>query len=210
MATEVTGEQYRNLDGQILEIKRQLRQREGYPFDPELLKDHLQLAVEGKFGMPVVGDFKIATASFNVVKFFNENWKEVLEGEDKRSTDLTEVDFAKVRFVSCLDENENPIKGKKKFSRLKKNDNIRLGANVFLALWNDYQKKKENSILERLFRTSIIKNYIDFFGTILLDPQGYRYVLYFCRSDVGKWRWHARWLGLDWRAEDLSAVLPQV
>ncbi|MBU2263186.1 hypothetical protein KJ750_00805 [Patescibacteria group bacterium] len=49
MAKKVTGEMYYDLDGQLAEIKRQLRQREGYPYDLEDLRDHLQEAIEGKF-----------------------------------------------------------------------------------------------------------------------------------------------------------------
>lgn len=58
MATKVAGDLYTDLDGQMLEIKRQLRQKEGYPFNPMLLVDHLQAAIEGNFvkrnGQPVV------------------------------------------------------------------------------------------------------------------------------------------------------------
>ena len=43
----VAGEQYYELDGQLWEIKRQLRQSSGYPFDAEMLKLHLQAAIEG-------------------------------------------------------------------------------------------------------------------------------------------------------------------
>ena len=50
MATKVAGELYYELDGQLLEIKRQLRQLNGYPFDPNLLKVALQSAIEGIFG----------------------------------------------------------------------------------------------------------------------------------------------------------------
>lgn len=50
MATLVAGEQYHELDGQLLEIKRQLRQSAGYPYDPAQLKVALQNAIEGKFG----------------------------------------------------------------------------------------------------------------------------------------------------------------
>lgn len=49
MAEKVAGEMYYDLDGQLCEIKRQLRQNNGYPYDPEMLKMHLQLAIEGKF-----------------------------------------------------------------------------------------------------------------------------------------------------------------
>ena len=50
MAIPVAGKLYYELDGQLLEIKRQLRQPAGYPFDPTQLKVALQNAIEGKFG----------------------------------------------------------------------------------------------------------------------------------------------------------------
>lgn len=43
----VAGDLYADIDGQMLEIKRQLRQRDGYPYDPMQLVDHLQAAIEG-------------------------------------------------------------------------------------------------------------------------------------------------------------------
>ena len=49
MAIKVAGEQYESITGQLFEIGRQLRQPNGYPFDPTQLKDFLQLAIEGKF-----------------------------------------------------------------------------------------------------------------------------------------------------------------
>jgi len=49
MAEQVGGEQYREIDGQLHEIKRQLRQKKGYPYELAKLKYHLQLAAEGKF-----------------------------------------------------------------------------------------------------------------------------------------------------------------
>lgn len=49
MAEKVTGDQYYEIDGQLAEIKRQLRQSRGYPFNPENLKEHLQSAIEGNF-----------------------------------------------------------------------------------------------------------------------------------------------------------------
>lgn len=45
----VAGELYASITGQLFEIGRQLRQRGGYPYDPELLKKALQKAIEGKF-----------------------------------------------------------------------------------------------------------------------------------------------------------------
>ncbi len=45
----VAGELYESITGQLFEIGRQLRQPNGYPFNPEVLKKHLQEAIEGKF-----------------------------------------------------------------------------------------------------------------------------------------------------------------
>ena len=45
----VAGELYGTLTGQLFEIGRQLRQPNGYPFNPEQLKAHLQAAIEGRF-----------------------------------------------------------------------------------------------------------------------------------------------------------------
>jgi hypothetical protein len=45
----VTGKEYYDLDGQLLEIKRQLRQNSGYPFDAYRLGKALQDIIEGRF-----------------------------------------------------------------------------------------------------------------------------------------------------------------
>lgn len=50
MATQVAGDLYESITGQLFEIGRQLRQPNGYPFNAEALKTHLQDAVEGNFG----------------------------------------------------------------------------------------------------------------------------------------------------------------
>ncbi len=54
MDTMVAGELYYELDGQLWEIKRQLRQPNGYPFNPDQLRVALQNAIEGKFDEQVV------------------------------------------------------------------------------------------------------------------------------------------------------------
>ena len=53
MATIVTGDTYVELDGKLHEIKRQLRQINGYPFDLEMLSRALQDIIEGRFNHPV-------------------------------------------------------------------------------------------------------------------------------------------------------------
>lgn len=49
MAKKVEGKLYEVLTGQLFEIGRQLRQKNGYPFDPDELKDYFQEAIEGNF-----------------------------------------------------------------------------------------------------------------------------------------------------------------
>lgn len=45
----VAGELYESITGQLFEIGRQLRQKNGYPYDPQALKITLQNAIEGCF-----------------------------------------------------------------------------------------------------------------------------------------------------------------
>jgi len=52
MAAIVTGDLYHKLDGQLCELKRQLRQHEGYPYNPEDLQRALQEIIEGRVGPP--------------------------------------------------------------------------------------------------------------------------------------------------------------
>ena len=77
-----------------------------------------------------------------------------------------------------------------------------------MGLWNDYQAKKKDSIIERLYQQGRIKKRLYFPGTILLDPRGDLRVLYLYRSDGGEWwGWGANWLGRHWHAECLAALL---
>ncbi|MEX0877473.1 MAG: hypothetical protein WDZ40_01255 [Candidatus Spechtbacterales bacterium] len=49
---DISLEKYFEADGKLAEIKRQLRQKGGYPKDIDALISHLQLAVEGEFTAP--------------------------------------------------------------------------------------------------------------------------------------------------------------
>jgi hypothetical protein len=62
--TQVTGDLYVELDGKLAEIKRQIRQSSGYPFDPEELNKFLQRAVEGRFE-----DGRQGGTSYSVIYF---------------------------------------------------------------------------------------------------------------------------------------------
>lgn len=173
-------------------------------------------------GRVILGGLKVATASFNLAKFVGENWAfwkgpkdgNGLEGEEKRdkaSVVITEVDFDKVDFLTCLEKGESSITGEEKLIRLQRLHRTLFGANVFAGLWQDYQscQNKAESVLEKLYQQKGI-TYIDFFGDILRYPGGHRYVLYLYRHDGGQWSWRYYWLDSAWHERGLSAVSQQV
>ncbi|HBP00764.1 MAG: hypothetical protein UY41_C0051G0002 [Candidatus Moranbacteria bacterium GW2011_GWE1_49_15] len=166
------------------------------------------------------GDPKsILTKTFNPVEFLGEGWsiwKGLVDGDglsgeedmDVRSLELAEVETAKIVFEAYLEEGESSIKGEEKIMRSKKNpDLIRLGGNVFLGFWLDYQANKENSVLEWLYRTRKIR-FIDFPGLVLRGPRGNRCLPYLYRLGDGEWDWRCYWLAHDWCAGDFSASVP--
>ena len=79
MATIVTGEQYMGIDGKLHEIKRQLRQPNGYPHDPERLSRALQAIVEGRLEFRDAERMKYLFDSESVVgdlvKLVSRGWK---------------------------------------------------------------------------------------------------------------------------------------
>jgi len=160
-------------------------------------------------GRVTLGDLKIATAPFDPVKFIGENWSLIAGEHDSRNDGITEVDFSKVDFVTCLAKGESAITGEEKLKRLKAGSQIRFGAGVFAGLWRNYQARKENSVLETLFRTKNI-TYIDFFGDVLLDPNGRRFVLYLYSGGDGRWVWRYDRLDFDRYVKFWSAVSSQV
>jgi hypothetical protein len=102
MANIVAGETYYELDGQLSEIKRQLRQQNGYPFSTEQLRAHLQAAVEGRFigGEQYLVDMGVGETTDNIVKnlkaenigvnsYINSKLFPLKEG--KRRTDTLEI-----------------------------------------------------------------------------------------------------------------------
>ena len=76
MTAKVEGGLYESITGQIFEIGRQLRQKNGYPYDPEKLHKYLQDAIEGNFeraaprGLPTWKTIKLGT--YKTVSEFRE------------------------------------------------------------------------------------------------------------------------------------------
>ena len=143
---------------------------------------------------------------FDPVVFIGEGWKEL--ERDERAYALKQVGFSRCQFLSCLKEGEAPIKGEEKLRRLKEDypQLIRHGGNQFLALWEDYQKNGDNSVLEHLRLIQGI-TFLDFPGLILRYLFGDRGVLYL-NWDGGRWGWSCRWLDLEWDDRSRSSVSP--
>mgnify|MGYP001595785444 CR=1 FL=1 len=74
MAPRVAGGLHESINVQLLEIGRQLRQPNGYPFSPEALKAHLQDAIEGRLNGAVAQVKKllelVTTASVAAIESF--------------------------------------------------------------------------------------------------------------------------------------------
>lgn len=119
MATIVDGELYMKLDGQLEEIKRQLRQEGGYPNDPQLLVLGLQAIIEGRF--ETLGNL------FPSVRFVPDlipNGWTVLEDVEPTAN----LDVAKLKFVSYLNGHESYIVGDEMRKRA-----VMLGGNLGLS-----------------------------------------------------------------------------
>lgn len=146
--------------------------------------------------------FIIKRGDFNPAEFIGTGWSIIMKETDARSTALIELDLNKIQQVTMLKEGELSIKGEEKLKRLKESENIRLDADIFLALWrNQY-------LIPESWKQKVDGNtrYIFFDGTVLRDSVGYRYVLYLCWFG-GAWYWRVRWLDLVWGADGPSAVL---
>lgn len=155
-------------------------------------------------GCRVMGGLKVKTAAFDPASLLGVGYSLILDEHDGRNDGVAEIDFGGVYFLSCLEKEEVSIIGEAKLHRLKKSGFIRYGANVGWGLWQDYQARKENSVLETLYRLRKI-TYLDFPGDVILAPGGRRAVLCLCR-DVAGWHWLLNWLERGWDAALVSAV----
>ena len=223
MPKEVSRGQALNVAGRVAiqvkwdEIDGDLLQREIIELTPEEFGDRFTSFLKngGRF---IFGDPKsILTKMFDPAEFIGNDWtiwKGPAEGDgltgeedfDPRSVSMTVIEISKLIFETCLKEGETSITGKEKSIRLKQSGQICLGGNVFLGLWLDYQANKENSVLEWLWRNHKI-SHLDFFGTILRSPHGYRHVPGLCRDGDVRWHWYCRWIDDDRLVGVPSAVL---
>lgn len=139
--------------------------------------------------------------------FLGKNWKEV--DRDERAYAMTQVDYSRCQFMTCIKGGEGPIRGEDVLRRLKEYypQMIRHGGNQFLALRRDYRKNGSSSVLEYLRQTQGI-NRLNFLGLILEDPIWNRpcvLSLYWLRN-----YWGGSYSRLDRkrRKKDLALLVP--
>ncbi len=129
--------------------------------------------------------------------------KDIPGEQDRRAMALTEIDFGAINFENCFSKEDGlVISGEEKLRRLRDGRNILLGASAFLALWNEW----EHQTLEALYQqrgTSVF----EFFGNILEDQGGSRFVLCLFRAENRKWRWGYLWMGKRRSAEHLALTI---
>ena len=168
MANKVAGELYFELDGQLSEIKRQLRQVNGYPFNPLQLRAHLQAAIEGHFA-GVTGNFKRDMRK--------EGWV-LLQNQPRRINGVIEA-------VSFL-ESESSVKGDVMAARA-----IELDANYGQE---DAERLLEH---QDKIPAELRSFYLVFPATFWQDPDG-RLCVPYLNWVVGRWYLDFFWLGGGW------------
>ena len=195
----VAGELYVNIDGQMREIKRQLRQKEGYPYDPMQLVEHLQAAIEGnlvdRHGQPfkkasgqgpsrIICSFTITCngglKTSELVEAGKYSWKNKLIGDNLfpikphaslvRKIELVECDFNLISEEVLVELNRHGLK------RPTTEDAFQFGI--------DHPGEQR-------------KHSIAFLHEPVLDPYGNRSVLVL-DEDVGKRNLYLRWFHYRW------------
>ena len=100
MAQRVKGDLYYDLDGQLSEIKRQIRQPSGYPYDPAKLRKHLQVGILGRFG----GTVAMVNPDPSYTKH-ESDW-ELITHVSRRITSISDLEP-----ISFLRKGENSVRG---------------------------------------------------------------------------------------------------
>jgi len=187
--------------GILLDITNKIGGKDGEQwrarFAEDLRKGIMAVKTDGTHHLKLFID---RTVPFNPVKFIGSGWS-IIE-EDKSSLALTEIDFGKVSFETCLKFGEKYITGEEKLLRHAKAGHILADAKIGQTLFEEEGQKT----LEYLYKEKGI-TWFELQGTVLRHPDGDRYALYLCRDDDGRWGWGCGWLGSYRGSANPSVVL---
>lgn len=190
----VTGDQDRDIDRRMCEIKRQLRQPDGSPLDPVKVLKALQGIVEGDFDHVPVG--RKVFINCDAHPYIPNDWK--VEEHHKGG----ELEFDPTKVVFYLDE------GQKNGRTIVGNELRKRFADkpVMNACVLDFLLANTNLIPEAWKQDGEGRTrYIYFWGTVYRDSDGDLYVRYLFWSG-GRWGWGCRWLDRGWDGQYPAAV----
>lgn len=193
----VAGEQYYDIDGQLGEIKRQLRQKGGYPFDSEMLQMHLQAAIEGRWSVEnllrVTNELtlQIPALAPPTLKELQSKW-DWIESIERDSSPTKAVTL---KLATILRVSEGSVNGDEYEKRIARKLDLILGYQQAVWLVEHQDEFPE-------FMALLGKVYIDFSGLVVVRSGGYRNFPYLIQSGerwyLG-WRWVGRGFGSDER-----------
>ena len=194
MATIVKGDLYEAIDGKLHEIKRQMRQKDGYGFDPKRLDSALQAVIEGRFeavgGQPPLLTLAVAEL---IPEYTDENGNKKKWGvvEDVSPFEFKVKDL---EFISFLEKGEDYIGGEEMRKRA-----VGLKANLGLADAK-YLLDHKAEIPAKLRG----KKYIVLPGTVLRDSVGDLLVPYLGWRG-GRWVLDFNWVDNAFNGYDVLA-----
>ncbi|MBT3231005.1 hypothetical protein HN358_04495 [Candidatus Uhrbacteria bacterium] len=190
----VTGDQYRDIDRRMSEIKRQLNQDEGSPSDPVRILLALQGIVEGNFdNVPVE---RLPIIDCDAMPFIPNGWSAV----EHRKGGQIEFDPSKIVLHLESEQQRSTIVGNELRKRLE--GQPVMNANVLDHLLANTRLIPEDWKADEQGRIRCIY----FWGTIYRDSGGRLYVRYLCWND-GQWRWYCSWLDDPWDSQRPAAIL---
>jgi len=183
----VAGELYESITGQLFEIGRQLRQPNGYSFNPVTLKEYLQDAIEGRFRLPdcfrETNEVSItipALARPTLPELrLKHDWIREKDGIER---DTSPTGAVTLKLATVLREGEGSINGSKCEERIAGKLDIVLGYQQAVWLVEHQDEFPE-------FMALLGKIYIDFTGLVVVDAYGDR--SYPCLLRRGE-RWYLR------------------
>jgi hypothetical protein len=198
MATKnvVTGDQYRSIDRKMTEIKRQLTQENGYPFDLDKLTAALQAVSEGRFEQvlgPQVQTSATPTQAHGVINleadpFVPNGWAV----EEHKMGGLFDFGKSKIELFRTKKQQCGYVVGYNLREELAREPV--LNANVL-----DYVIEHPEFIPE-----DWKGKYVFFWGTVYICSLGRQCVRYLHWSN-NRWSWHYRLLSTDWDNFRLAA-----
>lgn len=193
MAKEiVAGEMYESITGQLFEIGRQLRQPNGYPFDPKMLKDYLQDAIEGRFRLSnflrETGELSITIPALPRPTLAELRSKyDWIREENGIERDTSPTEAVTLKLATILLGSEKSVNGPKYEGRIAGKLDIILGYRQAVWLVEHQDEFPE-------FMALLGKIYIDFTGLVVVCGDGGRVCP--CLYQGGE-RWCLCWRWVD-------------